>query len=569
MEDNKNRSHKESKMKKISVLLSIAATIALAKSFVVCPTGCEYSSIQEAIDDLNNSKGEYQVYVRAGTYHEHIEINDKNVTLIGENVTNTFLDGDDNKQLLHISGPCCSDTYYYVTIKNFSIVNGYSNDVGGGIGVNYNVNLDLENIIFRNNLAVMYGGALDKANGTGYLYMKNIKFFNNNAGHGGAFSTDTVEVKVQNCEFSGNHANNWGGAINLSYNEHILIEKSIFTENSAPFGGAIHTDSAVDRFAVSSSWFIKNYASKEGGAMKNSADKFSLENSIVAYNKAGEQGGGLYITGYTSLTNIKNSDIVFNSCENNISDGIFFQNTFNTIVVESSVFKNAQSDIFLDKNPDDQNKTYNHLTLAYNALTSGIVHGNLVGNVNIHDNIELDENSSLFVNPQNFDFSLVQNAIIMDKVPMGSALAFDIAGTARPQGEAADIGACEAPSICKLHQTTKIVPVCTIDDRSYIAQKVTIHVDSGWNLKSIPYYQPITVGEIFAGNLDKIRTVWFWNTNDKKWYVYSPDPAIQQIINNYAALNFIGVSDRIDVGSGFWIDALTEFDFEVPVFVTQ
>ena len=555
-------------MKKISVLLSIAATIALAKSFVVCPSGCEYSSIQQAIDDLNNSKGEYQVYVKAGTYHEHIEIKDKNVTLVGENATNTILDGEDNIQLIHMEGPCCSDTYYYVTIKNFSIINGYSNSWGGGIRVNQNVNVNLQNIIFRNNLAVYDGGAISKENSTGYLQINNVKFFNNNARSGGAFYADAKDLKVQHCEFSGNNANANGGAIYLAYNKNVLIENTIFIQNSAPYGGAINTNWTTDRFAVSSSWFIGNYASKNGGAIDNNADKFSLENSILAYNKAGEQGGALYVPGDTGLANIKNSDIVFNSCENNISDGIFFQNAYNTIVIESSVFKNAQSDIFFTKNPDN-NQTVNNLTLAYNALTSGVVSGTMTGSVNEHDNIYLDENTSLFVDPQHYDFSLAQNTPIIDSVPLGYALAFDIAGTARPQGDASDMGACEAPSVCKLHQTTKIVPVCTIGDQSYVAQKVTIHVDSGWNLKSIPYYQPITVGEIFGDNLDKIRTVWFWNTNDKKWYVYSPDPAIEQIINNYATLNFIGVSDRIDVGSGFWIDALTPFDFEVPVFVTQ
>ena len=548
-------------MKKISVLLSIAATIALAKSFVVCPSGCEYSSIQQAINDLNNSKGEYQVYVKAGTYHEHIEINDKNVTLIGENATNTILDGEDNRQLIHIGASEDKN----VTIKNFSIINGYNSYAGGGIGIDGNVNAHLENVIFRNNFAGSYGGAINKANG-GYLTMNKIRFFNNNANMGGALSTNTLYLKVQNCEFSGNSANRGGGAIFLSFNTNVLIAHTIFTHNSAPVGGAIQTDGYVNTIAIKSSWFIKNNANLQGGAIDNGAYKFSLENSILSYNKAAQQGGAVYIRENNNhYTTIKNSDIVYNSCENNISDGIYVEST--TIDIESSVFKNSQSDIYCTKN--DQNETYVYLTLVYNALTSGMVHGKFVEDGNIHDNITLDKNTSLFVDPQNYDFSLAQNAPIIDSVPLGYALAFDIAGTARPQGDASDMGACEAPSVCKLHQTTKIVPVCTISDQSYIAQKVTIHVDSGWNLKSIPYYQPITVGEIFASNLDKIRTVWFWNTNDKKWYVYSPDPAIEQIINNYATLNFIGVSDRIDVGSGFWIDALTPFDFEVPVLVTQ
>ena len=47
------------------LVLTMAGVVSLYSS-TVCNSGCEYSSIQRAIDDLNNSKGEFEIFVMSG-----------------------------------------------------------------------------------------------------------------------------------------------------------------------------------------------------------------------------------------------------------------------------------------------------------------------------------------------------------------------------------------------------------------------------------------------------------------------------------------------------------------------
>ena len=66
----------------------------------------EYISIQEAI---NNSDPEDTVMVKAGTYYESLVIN-KKITLLGEDSSNTTIDGRDNENVI----------YSYFLIPNLS-----------------------------------------------------------------------------------------------------------------------------------------------------------------------------------------------------------------------------------------------------------------------------------------------------------------------------------------------------------------------------------------------------------------------------------------------------------------
>jgi parallel beta-helix repeat protein len=60
----------------------------------------DYSSIQEAI---NNAIDGDAIFVKAGTYYEHVVVN-KTVSLVGEDVSTTFIDGNETGRVIDILG---------------------------------------------------------------------------------------------------------------------------------------------------------------------------------------------------------------------------------------------------------------------------------------------------------------------------------------------------------------------------------------------------------------------------------------------------------------------------------
>jgi nitrous oxidase accessory protein NosD len=73
----------------LTCMLTLAFRIRQAKATTVIVPD-DYSTIQQAVNAA--SPGD-TVLVRSGTYHEHITIN-KTITIIGENPSNTIIDGD-------------------------------------------------------------------------------------------------------------------------------------------------------------------------------------------------------------------------------------------------------------------------------------------------------------------------------------------------------------------------------------------------------------------------------------------------------------------------------------------
>ena len=110
----------------------------------------DYSTIQEAIDNAN--PGEV-IFVKSGLYKENILVNIENLTLIGENKTNTIIDGDklSIKHAIEIISP-------NVTIRGFTIKNGWNEDEHlwdlSGIRINASNTKIIGNIITDNRIGL-------------------------------------------------------------------------------------------------------------------------------------------------------------------------------------------------------------------------------------------------------------------------------------------------------------------------------------------------------------------------------------------------------------------------------
>lgn len=244
---------------------------------------------------------------------------------------------------------------------------------GGALQVGLDVpqyHATISNCIFKNNKAISangnsHGGAGCVRNGVEY---KNCQFINNQADEGGAL-TMHASGTIENCIFTGNIANKFGGAISSGYlyDSMILnIVKCTFDSNTAPNGGAIQAMGL--NINIANSDFKNNRVTQNGGAVNIDASKVTVQSSNFTENRADVNGGAIYIKG--DETTVSDSIFISNKAvpdKNKLNDGlggaIFVKSTEASILRNSFELNTARngSAIYYDS-------TGNNLIITGNAL---------------------------------------------------------------------------------------------------------------------------------------------------------------------------------------------------------
>ena len=132
----------------------------------------DYNTIQEAI---NHSNEYYTIYVRSGVYHENIIVNVNALSIIGENLLTTIVEGSGNKSVFEVNA-------FLVEISGFNITNGenglsfesyYStfNNIHGNTIYKNIIGIKIEgaersNIIYQNNFIKNNINAYDNTDNT-------------------------------------------------------------------------------------------------------------------------------------------------------------------------------------------------------------------------------------------------------------------------------------------------------------------------------------------------------------------------------------------------------------------
>ena len=123
-----------------------------------------------------------------------------------------------------------------------------------------------------------------------------------------AFGEDTLGVQVRECNFTGNWANQIGGAVYARTNALVEFFASHFLYNYAALhGGAIGVEASAEIIlhnqattSQAANLFLYNKAERNGGAIYINNDKKMIERTFKEMNgmkirlNAAEQGGGLY-----------------------------------------------------------------------------------------------------------------------------------------------------------------------------------------------------------------------------------------------------------------------------------
>ncbi len=183
-----------------------------------------------------------------------------------DNLEKDFLDPERNN----------SENCYHVLIlqdktllNGFIVEGGFANNHGGGAYAEFS-SIRVENCVFRYNFA------------------------NNDLG-GGALYIEGGYLKVLQSEFLDNYSNFWGGAVCL-YNANAEIQNSIFNNNSSSNAGGALSSFDGDSLYIKNCLFYENH-SEDGGALWIRGGSSKIYNCTLSRNYSSTLygPGGIYI----------------------------------------------------------------------------------------------------------------------------------------------------------------------------------------------------------------------------------------------------------------------------------
>ena len=208
----------------------------------------------------------------------------------------------------------------------------------------------VSNCIFKNNRAISstdcsHGGAGCVRNGTEY---KNCTFINNSASEGGALTFHASGL-ISNCTFINNSATLFGGALSTGYQYDTMdlkVENCNFEGNRAPDGGAVQAKGL--NIQVVDSNFTKNHATNCGGAINIIAENVKVENDNFKNNTADIDGGAIFINGQNtiirkSLFTSNHAIPDYDKSDDGLGGAIYVKSTLTNIISNDFEYNTARN----------------------------------------------------------------------------------------------------------------------------------------------------------------------------------------------------------------------------------
>ena len=294
---------------------------------------------------------------------------------------------------------------------------------------------------YSNNTANTSGGAII----TGFLANSTIDsctFINNTASFGGAIycQNDSTTVGVYNSSFFNNEAADFGGSVASFGGIDVIVDKCLFETSISGFGGAISIvegDAPNEaNFFLSNSIFNFCLANTQGGALNLVDVNSSLSNNVFTNDVIAGMGAGGAISNNSTDSNTVVVDLINSTFSNNFA---FIGPSISqfTTELESFCTMNVQNCIFDNLDAVDYAGEAGTPVLVSNG-------GNLVTQTEMLDSLNnpLDiEGDPMFVDPDDFDFRLLEGSAAIDAGIEEGAPEEDLDGN--PRVGAVDIGAYE------------------------------------------------------------------------------------------------------------------------------
>lgn len=284
-------------------------------------------------------------------------------------------------------------------IIGFTIINGYTNNDGGGGAIRCeNSSPIILNSIFKLNGSAKGGGGISCLTGSS-PQISNCTFEDNIADlFGGGVYCSSSSPDISDCFFTGNTANTFGGAIFLSSSDP-TIANCYFSGNFAEkLGGAICLQYSSPE--ISNTDFYANSSNNIGGAIFCEASSPIIIESIFAGNSAVKFGGAIGLES-SSSPQLTNCTLVKNGAQN----GGSIYSYFSPMTIENSIigFGLSGGAIYLPNNNDLPTITCSNIF----GNIGGDWVGAIAGQSDINGNLSVDP---LFCDPDVDDYQLAGNS---------------------------------------------------------------------------------------------------------------------------------------------------------------
>lgn len=266
----------------------------------VCTIGCQFSSVQDAIDAASNGD---TIRLCAETYGETLTIT-KDLVLQGrgDGQSGTVIDGLGAGPVVDVAIGA------FLALRDLRITGGAGNP---GSGIRNAGTVVLSGCTVIGNESVLSGGGI--LNDDGDVTLNDSRVQGNSAGqNGGGISSNDGSVKLNG-------------------------ESQVADNRASQFGGGIHNGGALTLRDMSQ--VTENTATFDGGGIFNNVGAVSIFNqSAITGNTAGNNGGGLYMNS-GAVTLFNQSAITANTAEGD-GGGIFKDGGAMTLNDESQVTNN-------------------------------------------------------------------------------------------------------------------------------------------------------------------------------------------------------------------------------------
>ncbi len=325
----------------------------MAATITVCPSGCNYTSIQSAINNANSGD---TIDVYNGIYYENVIVN-KTINLVGQNKDTTTIDGGGSGNTVYIT----SD---WVNISGFTINGSGITGYDAGISINSNYN-NISNINITDNYLGVY---LSESNNITISY-------NSISGNGldCILSEDSFYNTISENNLTGNdygiemYTSNYNTIYNniISNNDGdgIYFEESFFNTISTNnielnFDSGIILETSSNSNTISENIISKNY---------RGIDIFdSSSNTISGNNITGSNESGTYLSGSS------NNTISENTLSGNKGEGIYFDGSSSNNNVSGNDISLGDTGIYIESAG---------ITVHYNKIYDNNNYG--INNINV------------------------------------------------------------------------------------------------------------------------------------------------------------------------------------------
>jgi hypothetical protein len=308
--------------------------------------------------------------------------------VVSGNIGNQQDSTDNSHKLLYIIGPSTSARLQNINIQNLEFRDAVSNiDQYINIGINNintrnggaifikNANTVFNNISIKNNLTGYHGGGIDANDCNLHIHNSDISY-NTALSQGGGISTGVGNLIISNTQFRRNIALNAGGGIYSSANgSNIKINNCVFDSNYAQNFAHVIRVYSVDTAILTHNKIINH---KLGAPMLSAfafATYLNFSNNLYANNIDNNVSSTVVNYSYSSLITLSNSTygLFFNNTFVNNKSNLFLHNNSGNITCKNNIFYNnelANTSLF-------PINTFTHNYVQYDSTTANNLNGNL------------------------------------------------------------------------------------------------------------------------------------------------------------------------------------------------